>query len=140
MGYSFLIIGEKAEETWPSIVRRALSSLGESTIIDEAEVEAVSHGGYDAIVIDAGAVREVPSLMARLRAILPGVPIVVATASPTWTRAREAFKAGAAEYVRKSLDEAEIRAHIGAVLEAAPPAKGAKPTRGLNDKGNDPAG
>jgi len=124
LGYSFLIIGEKTEAMWPSIVQRALSSLGKSTIIEEEEVETAAHKDYDLIVIDAGAVKEAALLVARLRALLPGARIVVATASPTWTRARDAFKSGAADYVRKSLDEAEIRANMRAVIAVSMPPNG----------------
>ncbi|MGQ9601044.1 MAG: response regulator [Anaerolineae bacterium] len=123
-GYRFLLIGEKVETQWPLVLQRALSPLGKLRVISEEEaVQRVSREHYDVIIVDAGVVgdEDVVPLVSRLREQRPEARIVVATASPTWQRAREALQAGAAEYIRKSLDEKEIRSRIRAVLETPPP-------------------
>lgn len=123
-GYRFLLIGEKVETQWPLVLQRALSPLGKLRVISEEEaVQRVSREHYDVIIVDAGVVgdEDVVPLVSRLREQRLEARIVVATASPTWQRAREALQAGAAEYIRKSLDEKEIRLRIRAVLEALPP-------------------
>ncbi len=104
------------------VVQRALSPLGELQIVlEDKAVQAVIQGQYDVVLIDAGAVRDAPLLVSRLRAQRPSTRVVVATASPTWRRSREALQAGAADYIRKSLDEKDLRSTIQAVLETPPP-------------------
>jgi DNA-binding response OmpR family regulator len=131
--YSFLIIGEEAEANWPSIARRALSSLGRSTIVNERDVDDLADRQYDLIIVDAGTVAEVASLVARLLSLLPGAPVVVATASPTWIRARDVFKSGAADYVRKSSHGEEVYASACAILEVSLPGHKLTNTGGRDD-------
>lgn len=120
-GYSFLLISEKAGTRWALILQHALSPLGQLRLVPEEEAaQAVSEGWYDAIIIDGGAVRDMVKLVFRLRVQQPQARIVVATASPTWKRSREVLRAGAVDYIRKSLDEQELRSKIQAVLEAPP--------------------
>jgi len=118
---AFLLIGEK-ETQWSQVLRRALSPLGKLQVVGEEEaIQAVAQDDYGVIIVDAGAVGDVAALVSRLRAQRPQARVVVATASPTWRRAREALQAGAADYIRKSLNEKELRAKIQAVLKVPPP-------------------
>lgn len=120
--YSFLLIGTTAETRWPEVLKDALSPLGELHIASEREtVRTVSEQEYDAILIDAGAVQDVTQTIARLRAQHPRTPIVVVSASPTWQQSREVFRAGAADYIRKSLDRKKLRTQIEAVLHPLRP-------------------
>ncbi|MGA9349744.1 MAG: response regulator [Anaerolineae bacterium] len=89
---------------------------------EEKALQSVAESRYDLVIVDASAVGDVLSLVSRLRAQQPQTRIVVVTASPTWQRAREALRAGAADYIRKSLDGEELRSKIQAVLDAPPPA------------------
>jgi CheY-like chemotaxis protein len=117
MKYKFLLIGEKAESQWPLVLERALFSLGKLQIMSEQEVlQTVVQSYYDAIIIDAGAVNDAVRLVSLLREQQPEARIVVATASPTWQRAREILQAGAADYIHKSLDEKQLQSEIRAVL------------------------
>ncbi len=121
MKYKFLLIGEKAESQWPLVLERALSSLGKLQIVSEQEVlQTVVQSHYDAIIIDAGVVSDAAGLVSLLREQRPEARIVVATASPTWQRAREILQAGAADYIHKSLDEKQLQSEIRAVLEPPP--------------------
>jgi CheY-like chemotaxis protein len=118
MKHKFLLIGEKAESQWPLVLERALSSLGKLQILSEQEVlQTVVQSYYDILIIDAGAVNDAVRLVSLLRAQQPEARIVVATASPTWQRAREILQAGAADYIHKSLDEKQLQSEIRAVLE-----------------------
>lgn len=120
--YTFLLISKKTDTQWPPVLRQALSSLGELRAVSEEEaVQAVIQKHYDVVIIDAGAVHDVILLISRLWAQQPQSRIIVATASPTWKRAREILQARAADYIRKSLDEKELRSKIQTVLEAPPP-------------------
>ena len=120
--YAFLLIGQNTETRWPLVLQRALSPLGKLHIVPEEEaVQATIRGHYDVIIIDAGAVRDPALLASHLRAQRPRTRIVIATASPTWQRARKALQAGAADYIRKSLDEKELYSKVQVVLNVPPP-------------------
>lgn len=122
MKYTFLLIGEKMESQWPLILEQALSPLGTLLMVSETNaVQIVAQSCYDVIIIDAGVVRDAVRLVSLLREKHPKARIIVATASPTWQRARETLQAGAVDYIRKSLDEKQLRSEIQAVLETQLP-------------------
>lgn len=121
--YSFLLVGEMGTR-WSQALQRALLPLGKLSIMAEEEaLRAITRSHYDAIVVDAGHVRDVVLIISHLRAKQPGARVVIATSSPTWQRAREALKTGAADYIRQSLDEKELHDKIKAVLELPPPSQ-----------------
>jgi DNA-binding NarL/FixJ family response regulator len=120
--YTFLSVGKPTETQWALVLKQALSPLGSLHVVAEEEaVLAAIQSHYDVIIIDAGAVSDAVLLVSQLRAQQPEVRVVIATASPTWRRARQALQAGAADYIRKSLDEKEVRSTIETVLELPPP-------------------
>ncbi len=116
--YHFLLIGgTEMQMQWSLALQQALSPLGILRIVPEEEaVRAVTQDRYDAAIIDAGAVHDAILLISRVRAQQPELRIVVATASPTWHRAREAFLAGAADYVRKSLNVEKLLSTLNDIL------------------------
>jgi len=119
--FSFLLVSQDTETPWVQAIQRALSTLGEWQIVPEKEaVDAICKHCYDVVIVDAGAVRNATSLVSRLLAKQTNFRIVVFTSSPTWQRAREVLQAGAANYVRKSLDEKEIQAVIESTLRLLP--------------------
>jgi DNA-binding NarL/FixJ family response regulator len=122
--YVFLLIGGKTELQWSLVLQRALSPVGEVRIVSESEKEAMQaalEGYYDVFILDATTVRDTALMVSHLRAHRPQVRIIVAAASPTWQQAREVLQAGAADYIRKSQDEKELRSNVQTVLEAPPP-------------------
>ena len=120
--YTFLLIGEKMETRWPLVLEQALSSLGKLVVVSEEEAsQLITKNSYDMIIVDAGAVRDALGLVLYLRAAQPQARIIVATASPTWQRAREVLKAGATDYIRKSQDEKKLLSDIQTALEQLPP-------------------
>lgn len=120
--YSFLLIGTTTETRWPKVLKDALSPLGELHIASEREtIRAVSEREYDVILVDAGAVQDIIQMIGRLRSQQPRARIVVVTASPTWQQSRAVFRAGAADYIRKSLDKKKLRTQIEAVLQPLRP-------------------
>ena len=124
MNHRFLLVGNglEKESGWARVLARALSSLGELNIVSEEEaVRLLVEDCLDAIIVDAGAVGNVAKLVTRLRSRLPDVRVIVATASTTWQRAREVLKAGAAEYIRKSGNEAELGSILKVVREGPVP-------------------
>ena len=122
MTVALLLVGGELDTPWAVVLQRAVSSLGELHAVPEEEaLRTVADARYDIIIVDASAVDNAVLLVSRLRAHRPQSRIVVVTASPTWQRAREALRAGAADYFRKSLDEGELCSRIQAVLDAPPP-------------------
>ena len=118
MPYTFLLIGEKMETRWPLVLERALSSLGKLAVVSEESAgQLLAKNLYDVIIVDAGAVQDTLDLVSRLRTGQPHAQIIVATASPTWQRAREILQAGATDYIRKSQDEKKLLSDIQTTLE-----------------------
>ena len=117
MTNTFLLVGSSLGSSWAANVRDGLRPLGEVETVSAAEAREQSlKTNYRMIIIDAGAVAEVSSLITQLRGAAPSVPIVVATASPTWQSAKEVFLTGASDYIRKSLDATALRATLQEIL------------------------
>jgi DNA-binding response OmpR family regulator len=117
-----LLIGGSCDDPWRQVIEGAVASLG--TLQIAREVDALSltrQQDYDLIVIDAATVADVFLLIPCIRAQKPDARIVVATASPTWMRARKAFRAGATDYIRKSLNKEEVLSALRATVNKAPP-------------------
>lgn len=114
---TFLVISAVAETPWISALQRALSSLGELHILPEGQaVAAIERSDYDLVLVDAGMVDNAALLVARLRARSDRARVLVFSSAPTWRRARELLLAGAMDYVRKTLDEEEMRYLIESIL------------------------
>lgn len=115
MHQEFLLIG--TADQWARVLERAVLPLGQLRVLDEsAAVAQLDLRVYAAIIIDAGVVADAYALCQRVQVQRPGTRVIIVTASPTWQRARQAFQAGALDYVRKSLDETELHNRIVAVL------------------------
>jgi DNA-binding response OmpR family regulator len=115
--YRFLLIGHGSEEQWPKILKQSLHALGKLKIVQEEDVlKTTSPNSYDLIVVDAGAVREIASLISCLRNQHSSSHVLVVTASPSWQAARDVLKAGATDYVSRSFDKKELCSRIKAVL------------------------
>lgn len=122
MKASFLLIHGTQEYYWCQVLEGALAPLGALQIGGEEEaITLVLQRSYSLIIVDATAVKDVPLLVSRIRTQRPDTRIVVVTASPTWTRAREAFYAGATDYVRKSLNKEDLLSIFQAALAKTPP-------------------
>ena len=115
-----LVISETHKSSWTNTVEAALRALhGASEIRSPHDaIPAVLVNDYDVILVDANQpdidVADVTSALHRRK---PRIPILVATMSPTWQRARKILLAGAADYVRKSLDNELVQMQILEVIE-----------------------
>lgn len=117
-GARFLLISGLHDHFWHEVLAEALAPLGTVQIGTESDAPAlIQRADYDLLIIDATAVESVPLLIARLHAQRQNLRIIVATASPTWKRAREAFQAGAIDYIRKSVNREDIRCAVRAALD-----------------------
>jgi DNA-binding NtrC family response regulator len=112
-----------SDQTWSRLLSEALASLGElQTVTEQEAVGVIAKAPYELVIIDALAVNRVALLVSRIRAQQPAIRIVIGTASPTWRRAREAFLAGAADYIQKIYNKDELLSELLASLAKAPPA------------------
>jgi DNA-binding response OmpR family regulator len=117
MDSRFLLVGDNPDSPWAETVREAVRSRGEVVAATAANAAGVARAAaYDMIIVDATAIGDITGVIAALREAAPAAPIVVATASPTWQRAREVFLKGATDYVRKSVDPAAVAAALEAIL------------------------
>jgi DNA-binding NtrC family response regulator len=116
--YCFLLIGASPNDPWRQVIEGALTSWGVLQIVSEADVLRLTRRqNYDLIVIDATKVTDVFLLISKIKERKPNVKVVVATASPTWEKAREAFRAGATDYIWRSLNKEIIRSTLRAIVD-----------------------
>ena len=101
-----IIISEDEELEWIQIVQKAWQPLGKIAVVTEAasmenDISTIQQSSF--IIIDASSTRcDLVSLIKELHIQNERVPIVVASASPTWEQARDIFHAGAAEYIKRT--------------------------------------
>ena len=117
-----LLIGVSHNDPWRQVIEEASAFLGNLQSSQEVDVFRLIHQqDYVLIVIDAAKVEDVFLLISSIRAQRPEARVVVVTTSPTWRRAREAFRAGATDYIRKSLNKRETLAALQAAVDKGPP-------------------
>lgn len=101
-----IVVSNKSQSEWLFAVTKALEPLGYVRIMSENDAFAQIISSPPALVItDASAIeKKITAYVSQLHNSQPDLPILVVTASPTWRHARSIFLAGAADYIRKSLD------------------------------------
>lgn len=105
----FLLIRGEKDNHWKGILEEALLPLGTLEVVQaEDAITYVDNANFTVVILDATVIEEVESLVSNLRAKHPEFRIVVATASPTWQRARAAFEAGAMDYIPRSFSKLEL--------------------------------
>jgi DNA-binding NtrC family response regulator len=117
MDYRFLLITKNAGAQWTQTVEKAVASLGTLDVWPDSELDRlIGHVHHHLIIVDASSIVKFTPLVERLHDLLPQTYLIVATASPTWQRARDALKAGASDYIRKTMDAKELRGQLMHVL------------------------
>src|SRR5436190_23145845 len=82
--------------SWRNVLEAAIKPLGELAVCQEADaLTELKTGSYRVVLVDASAVNHLDELVFRLRGEFQSLPIIVATAAPTWQLAREVFLSGA---------------------------------------------
>ena len=115
----FLLVSRSADDQWNQVLQEALTVLGPVQVASEGELNAcLQERIYDAVIVDAGAVSSpLEELIFQIQALDSGVKIVIVTASPHWKIAKAVIRAGAADYLEKSLNREEIISSFRAILE-----------------------
>jgi len=113
----FLIITNEIKSEWIKTVKKTVALLGHIEIVSVKVAEAeMAQEHYEMVFIDSAATKNIIPLISRLHAAYPKVPIMVATLTRGWHRAREALRAGAVDYILKSLTSDELAATIKSLL------------------------
>jgi DNA-binding response OmpR family regulator len=119
--YRFLLIGNLCSEPWQEMLEEALVSLGTLQTVKEVDAfKLAQQNDYEAIIIDAVEVENVPRLVSDIRSQRPKSKIIIVTASPVWERAREVFQAGATDYIFKSMNKRQILSALHTTMEKKP--------------------
>lgn len=118
----FLLIDGASDQSWHHMLKETLSPLGELRTGNEKQaITMILEEDYELVIVDALAVSSVSLLVSRIRAQRPEARVIVATASPTWRRARKAFQAGATDYIHKTYNREELLCTLSATLNKKPP-------------------
>ncbi len=119
--YRFLLIGTSKEDPWCQTIEKVSATLGSLQSVSEVGTGVEYQDKYNIIIIDAANIENVPRQISTIKRYNPEAKILVATASPTWKRAREAYRAGAVSYFRKSINQAETRSELLSVIAKLAP-------------------
>jgi DNA-binding NtrC family response regulator len=113
----FLLVEDSGNQYWTEVLREALAQLGQLSVTRASEsINSIIDGSFQVVIVDEAASDNLSLLVARIRAQRPEIAVVVATASPSWTGAREVFRSGATDYIRKTFDRNETAAAIKATI------------------------
>jgi DNA-binding NtrC family response regulator len=112
-----LLVEDRREAPWFDALQKAVTPFGSLRITSPEAVLGDLPTGDDAIVIlDAAAIADVPEMVRVIHAQRPSVSVIVAGAAPSWDVARAAFRAGANDYIEKSLEPATIQSALRDLL------------------------
>ena len=105
-----LLIQGTVGDSWNALLKEALVDIASLDVTDEEKaMECLVDQNYDGIILDAASLNDVAALIKRVRSeVSNSTRVLVATTFPTWTRAREFFRAGANDYIYKSFNEQDI--------------------------------
>ena len=116
----FLVVGAVPNVGWATLLETKLNELGAVDLIRIDEfLERMQDQQYDVVIMDASTVENVHAIVRQAHRLRPRLPIMIASASPTWEDARQAFLAGATDYVRRSMDAEAVVAAVRDILERA---------------------
>ena len=103
-----IIVSNTSQSEWLLSMTKGLSSLGDVQVLSENDAFMLVRASLSKrllVIADASAIKKnMTAYVSQLHHLQPDLPIIVVTASPTWGRARSLFRAGAADYTRKSFD------------------------------------
>ncbi|KAA3665122.1 MAG: response regulator [Chloroflexi bacterium] len=102
MDYKILFIAGNSNAQWGNILQKAIGQAGCVKLTTLRNFSSlIMKDSFHLIFIDAGEISSFPQLVKEVHQLQPEAKIIVATASPTWQRARDAMRAGAYDYIRK---------------------------------------
>lgn len=119
---TLLITANDPNSRWRTDFANAIRPFGPIAFVDaEHSREHIRDESVTVVVIDASFLSSEAVLdeLRTWRRERHDICLIVASASPTWRRAREVLDAGANHYMTKSVDPVRIRADLNTALELA---------------------
>ena len=117
MDYKILFIAGSSSAQWGSILQRAIGNAGCVRLATTHNFSfLIMNDVFDLVFIDPGEIGSFSQLITEVLQLQPETKIIVATASPTWQRAREAMRAGAFDYIRKNQNITQLANYIRGIL------------------------
>jgi DNA-binding NarL/FixJ family response regulator len=127
-----LVVGDPQDVYGLQKLREALAHMGTLRATTELEMSGqLADHCPQVVIVDAGAFDKVAPVVQRVRQECPGAGVVVITAVEHWKVARDVYRAGAAEYLEKSLSRRELAARVESVLDKVERA----PAQGVDEGG-----
>lgn len=118
MNKNFLVVTKRSRSSWVTTLKRAISAFGNLQVVSEENLESeMTRDIYDMVFIDSSVITNATQIVMQLHSTYPGIPIVVAALSRSWRRTRDALRAGAADYILKSLSVDELSNVIRNLLD-----------------------
>jgi DNA-binding NtrC family response regulator len=114
MKHTFVLVGNPLESTFKNRLEKILGTYGKIEITsDNLNPLPIS----DMVIIDATEVEDFIALVKHYYTEDPNRKIIVATAVPTWQRARQAIKSGAYRYIEKNISDQELYSFFSKILD-----------------------
>lgn len=104
----FFVITPVDRDPWITDVRQAIARFGDVKVLSADEFSGTRRATRPEMVIIDGAVAESLELVEQAKTRFPEAKVVLATAATDWQHARNAYVAGAAKVIEKSLGQREI--------------------------------
>jgi CheY-like chemotaxis protein len=119
---NILLATEILDNPWISVIKKCLQPLEELQVTSaQACLQMICQKSFDLVVMDLGDTTQAIELTQAVKATSPTQRIIIATASPTWRRARQALLAGAVDYIYKTTNEIDLRNQIQAAMSMVVP-------------------
>jgi len=111
-------ISNNPESPWMAAIQSVVDQNCQFIPAKQDEVQLIlQENKSDLILIEASSITSnIGALVSSLEDLSPKTPIIVVTHSPTWQNARDIFKAGAADYVRSTLNKKELATFLSNAL------------------------
>lgn len=104
-----LLLSGREDQAWAKHLRTAVEFLDKELVVaTETAINDLSWSDYDLVILDAGAISDVPEVILQVRRRNPATHIIVFSSSPTWEQARETMLAGAVDYSPKVFEHTRI--------------------------------
>lgn len=117
MAHQVLLIAGTIHAQWGNILQSAVGEEGSVYLATEQDFAGLlAKHAFHLVIVDAGEIGSFSQIVKEVRHLQPATKVVVATASPTWKRAREAMRAGAFDYIRKHQNEAQLARYLSQLL------------------------
>lgn len=106
---NMLLASGSLENSWIKQFQSSLAELGSLNLVQKPQLlEQLRQTNYDILILDETQLLGDYTLIQQALQVQPAVRVIVATNSPDWRRARQAFQYGAVDYITTSVSPEEL--------------------------------